>query len=266
MYRNLLLPQPPVMQSYLQVFKRVNVVLPNCPLVSTLISPLNYFPDYTHVIGIYTSVESTPGEAKRSHLFTLAFYFNQPALSSFCLELLLFTYLLFLLLSPVYTRKEKGQKEIIRFQLPHPFNVASGWRKRLFLGLSCICFSPPAAAATLSLSDLFSMFLPWKVVPLSVPARMMLGYFGMMSLWLQVVGQEKIPEPPKVMGEVIGSSLDKDWMIRNPAPLPQLLHFPLLVLSDGEPRTPDCPHTSKTSSAPDICLPHVSMGQFFMLF
>lgn len=109
-----------LIQSYLEVFKRVNVVLPKCPLVSTLIPPLNYFTDCTYVIGIYTLVESTPGEAKRNHLFTVAFYFNQPALSSFCLKLLLFTYLHFLLLSPVYTRKENDHNEIIRFKLPHP--------------------------------------------------------------------------------------------------------------------------------------------------
>lgn len=84
-------------------------------------------------------------------------------------------------------------------------------KKDLSLGLSYIYFSPPAAAVTLFLSDLLSMSLAaWKAVPLSVTARMMLGFFGMMSPWLQVVGQQKITEPPKVMSEAPGSSLEKD--------------------------------------------------------
>lgn len=179
-----------------------------------------------------------PREAIYLHLLSTSISLLFPHFVSSFSSLLTFIFCFSHLFTP---GRRKATKRLLDFNCPTPFNVASGWRKCLFLVLSCICFSPPAAAVTLSLSDLFSMFLPWKVVPLSVPARMMLGYFGMMSLWLQVVGQEKITEPPKVMGEVLGSSLERDWMVRNPAPLPQLLHFPLLVVSDGEPRTPRLP-------------------------
>lgn len=61
------------------------VVLPSCPVVSTLISPQNYFTHYTSVTVIYTLVESMPGAARRSHIFTLISHCKQSALSSFFL-------------------------------------------------------------------------------------------------------------------------------------------------------------------------------------
>lgn len=48
---------------------------------------------------------------------------------------------------------------LLDLNFPTPFNVASGWRKDLSLGLSCIYSSPPAVAVTLSLSNLFSTSL-----------------------------------------------------------------------------------------------------------
>lgn len=151
-----------VTQTYLELFKRVNVILPNCPLVSALISPLNYFTGYTSVSGIYTLVESMPGEANRSQLFTLAFYFNLLALSSFCLKLLLFIYLHFLLLSPAYTRKEKGHNEIIRFKLSHPIWCCKWLKKGLFSGTQLYLFFTTCSSCphTLKTSSAPDIFLP----------------------------------------------------------------------------------------------------------
>lgn len=143
------------------------VVFPNCPLVSTLISPLNYSTDYTYVIGICTLVEITAGEAKRNHLFTLAFYFNQPALCSFRLKLLLFIYLHFLLLSPVYNRKEKGYNEVIRFKLPHPIRCCKWLKKGPFSGTQLyLFFTTCSSSNTDSLRFIFHLRgCPGKLCP-----------------------------------------------------------------------------------------------------
>lgn len=219
------------------------VVLPNCSLVSTLISPLNYFTGYTYVIGIYTLVESTPGKAKRSHLFTLVFHCNQPSLSSFCLKLVLFTYLHFLLLSSVYTRKEKGHNEIIIFKLPHPIQCSKWLKKKPFSGTQLyLFFTTCSSSNTVSLRFIFHLpGCSGKLCPFQSQPEWCLASLGGCKHGYRWWGSQKITEPPKVMSEAPGSSLERDWIIWNPAPLPQLLPFPLLLLTDGGPRTSTLP-------------------------
>lgn len=105
--------------------------------------------------------------------------------------------------------------------------------------------------------------LPRKAVPLSVMV-MMLGFFGRTSARLQVVEQQKITEPPKTAGEAPGSSSGRDEMIWNRLLFHSCCSSPYQFSQCGEPGP--LPHALKTNSAPDICLPRVSVGQLFKVF
>lgn len=138
--------------------------------------------------------------------------------------------------------RRKATMRLLYLNCPTPFNVPSGWRKNLSLGLSCIYFSSPAVTVTQSLWFIFHLpGCPGKLCPCQSQPEWCLASLGGCKHGYRWCGSEKITEPPKVMSEAPGSSLERDWIIWNPAPLPQLLPFPLLLLTDGGPRTSTLP-------------------------
>lgn len=111
--------------------------------------------------------------------------------------------------------RRKATTRLLDLNLPHLFQRRKQLKKKTFLWVSAVYFPPPAAAVMMSLGSVFfpPPRLPWKAVPLSVTASTMLGFLGRRSVRLQVVGQQKITEPPKTAGEAPGSSSGRDGMI-----------------------------------------------------
>lgn len=126
------------------------MVLPNCPVVSTLISPQNYFTDYTSVTAIYAWVESMPGLTRRSHIFTLPLQTTCSLLVFSCPSLLSFIFSLTHLFTP---GRKKATVTLLDLNLPHPILLCKHLKKRPFFGF-------PLRVATVTMSLDQNIFKP----------------------------------------------------------------------------------------------------------